>query len=398
MAVPPHDQAMTHAKVAFMRDPKAMFLYTVCFHLKFEWDDTIPTATVDGYTIRINPAFWMKISHEMRVSLLAHETGHVIREHMARRGNRDPLLYNFAGDYVINQEQKEAGYAAIEWTLDDGRKTRWLQDDRFAGMTTEQVYDILVSEQPPPPPPNSGGGGVGDPDPNEHWKDLREPSKDDQGKPVTPADVKQHINEIIVSAAQAATISGNAGSIPGDVQLFLESLLKPKLPMAAHLRRFFTALAKNDYTWQRPNKRFMPLYMPSLRSEKLTELAFAYDVSGSVKDYDLKRYHSELVGVMRNLKPDKLTLILFDHGIRSVHTIKTLKELMDVKIIGRGGTEIEPVLAWAKKNKPTALIVFTDGEFYQHENIRPGCPVLWMIHNKRRKFSWPFGTVIPFEV
>jgi predicted metal-dependent peptidase len=414
----PHEQAMVHAKVAFMNDLKAMFLYTACFHLQFKWSDKIPTAQVNGYTMTLNPVFWMKISHEMRVTLLAHETGHVIRDHMTRRGNRDKKLYNYAGDYVINQELKEAGYAVIKWTLDDGRDTHWLQDDRFAGMSTERVYDILYAEQPPPPPPTSAGGsgapspagqstpgdgeGAGSApadgtDPDAHWVDIAEPSEDANGDPVDAAQVADHIKEIIVASANAAQMNGQPGSIPGAVQMYLDSLLKPKLPMSTYLRRFFTALQKNDYTWQRPNRRYMPMYLPSMRSEALCEIAFAYDMSASVKDTDIKRYVSEMVGVMRNLKPTKLTLILFDTDIRSVTTIKSVQDLINVKLIGRGGTDIYPLMEWADKNKPAALCVFTDGEFYVREQ-KPPCPVLWMIHNKRRKFECDYGTIIPFEV
>lgn len=413
----PHEQAMVHAKVAFMQDPKAMFLYTVCFHLKFVWSEKISTAGVDGYTMYINPKFWMKISHEMRVTLLAHETGHVVREHMARRGNRDKTIYNYAGDYVINQELKDAGYAPIKWTLDCGRDTQWLQDDRFADMSTERVYDILFSELPPPPPPSAGGSGAPSPsgegepgdgdgkgagsddgDENAHWLDIVEPSKDASGNPVSPAEVAEHIKEIIVAAATASVMNGQPGSIPGEVQMYLDSLLKPKLPMSTYLRRFFTALQKNDYTWQRPNRRFMPaVYLPSMRSEALCEIAFAYDMSGSVKDSDIKRYVSEMVGVMRNLKPTKLTLILFDTDIRSVTEIRSVQDLINVKLIGRGGTDIHPLMEWADKNKPAALCVFTDGEFHVREK-KPPCPILWMIHNKRRKFECPYGTIIPFEV
>lgn len=414
----PHEQAMVHAKVAFMKDPKAMFLYTVCFHLKFVWDERVGTAGVDGYTMYINPKFWMKISHEMRITLLAHETGHVVREHMARRGHRDKKLYNYAGDYVINQELLESGYAPIKWTLDCGRDTQWLQDDRFAGMSTERVYDVLLAEQPPPPPSGGGKGSLPDPagggtpgegdgqggddsaddgDPDSHWLDVIEPAKDAEGKPVSPAEVAEHIKEIIVAAATAAVMNGQPGSIPGEVQMYLDNLLKPKLPMSAYLRRFFTALQKNDYTWQRPNRRYMPMYMPSMRSEALCEIAFAYDMSASVQDSDIKRYVSEMVGVMRNLKPTKLTLILFDTEIRSVTTIQSVQDLINVKLIGRGGTNISPLMEWTIKNKPAALCVFTDGEFHIHPQ-KPASPILWMIHNKRRKFECPYGTIIPFEV
>lgn len=413
----PHEVAMTHAKVAFMQDEKAMFLYNVCFHLNFVWDDTIPTAQVDGYTMTFNPDFWLKLSHQMRITVLAHETGHVTRDHITRRGARDPKVYNWAGDYSINQELKAAGYTPIEWTDDQGRKCKWLQDDRFDGMTTEQIYDILIAEQPPKP---SGGGGQPDPNgqsgqsgqgtdsggnPDDVWHDVREPQakpsdKKVEGQPDKPteAEVKQHLDEIIISAAMSAKMNGQPGSIPGDVQMYLDSLLKPKLPMAAHLRRFFQAVQKNDYTWSRPNRRHLPMYLPSMRSEALSHLAFAFDMSASVRDSDIKRYVSEMVGVLRNLRPEKISLILFDTCIKSVTEVKSVADMMNVKLIGRGGTDVGELIEWAKKNKPKALCVFTDGEFHNFGYRNPGCPILWMIHNKHRPFQWDYGTVIPFEM
>lgn len=398
-----HELAMVHAKIALMNDPKAMFLYNVCFHLKFVWDDTQPTAAVDGYSMFFNTRFFAEqISHEMRITLLAHETGHVIRDHITRQGNREHKTYNYAGDYVINQELKDAGYTPIKWKLDDGTETEWLQDDRFKDMTTEQVYDILYAEKPPQP---TGGGGIpstsGDgckPGEGDVWADLKQPPPQEGGEKPTPAEVKQHIDEILISAAMAAKMGGQPGSIPSDVQVYLDSLLKPKLPMVAHLRRFFQALQKNDYSWQRPNRRHLPMYLPSMRSEALSHIVFAFDMSRSVKDSDLKRYVSELVGVLRNIKPDKLSLILFDTEIKSITEIRTVQDLMNVKLIGRGGTDVGDLLEWARKNKPKALCVFTDGEFHNYGYKNPGCPILWMIHNRHRTFSWDYGTVIPFEV
>lgn len=417
----PHELAMVHAKIAFMNDEKSMFLYNVCFHLKFVWDAGInpPTACVDGYTMTFHPDFFMMLPHEMRITLLAHETGHVTKEHMARRAGREPREYNHAADYVINQELKDAGFKPIIWKDDNGKEIKWLQDDRFANMTTEQVYDILISERQPPPEAGGGSGGI--PDPNgqstdgasggagmpggdDPWRDIREPqnAKDEPGKPPTPkpteAEVRQHLDEILISSAMAARLGGQPGSIPNDVQMYLDSLLKPKLPMASHLRRFFQATQKNDYTWQRPNRRHLPMYLPSMRSEALSHIAFAFDMSASVRDSDIKRYVSEMVGVLRNMKPDKITLILFDTAIKSITEVKSVKDLMEVKLIGRGGTDVGELLEWARKNNPKALCIFTDGEFHDFGFRKPACPILWMIHNKRRKFSWNYGTVIPFEV
>jgi predicted metal-dependent peptidase len=157
-------------------------------------------------------------------------------------------------------------------------------------------------------------------------------------------------------------------------------------------------MAKNDYSWRRINRRFKPMMLPGMWSEKLSNIAFAFDMSGSVSDADTKRYVSEMYHVMRMLKPDMLTLIQFDTKIKSVEKIKSVRDMMNVKLVGRGGTDIEDLMQWARKHKPTALVVFTDGE-YRHPSFNPGCPILWMIHGRRREhFHCDFGTTIKFEV
>jgi predicted metal-dependent peptidase len=268
----------------------------------------------------------------------------------------------------------------------------WCHDVKYRGMNTLEVYRLL-QEDPSESGGASGGSGGGDP-----MDDLRQPGESEPEK--SQAEVKQEIKANITSAAVAAKMKGDqaAGSIPADVQVFLDSLLKPKLPMAAHLRKFFNAIDKSNYSWQKLNRRFHPMLMPGLQGKKLGHIAFAFDMSSSVSDKDIQRYVSELMGVVRNLKPEKITLVQFTCEIKSVTRLKTVRELAALELRGRGGTDIEPLMEWAKLNKPTALCVFTDGE-YSHPSFNPGCPVMWLIHGySKDMFHCDFGTTIRFDV
>lgn len=377
-------KALTQARLGLLQHPKAVFICTMCLMMKQIEDDTIPTAQTDGISIYYNPDFFLKTPRKARITLLAHEAFHPALQHIGRFGGKftDHDRFNRAADYVINDLLVLAGFEPIP---------NWLHDVKYRGMSTEKVYDLLTGEDAAAQ--QSGGPipGIG------VWGDLRDPTKDNPG--ITPAEVSRHIQGVISAAAAATEMGGaDAGDIPNDVQVFLKSLLKPKLPMASHLRRFFTALAKTDYSWRKINRRFRPMLLPGLRGESLCHLAFAYDMSGSVSDKDTQRYVSEVVGVMRNLKPSEMTVVQFDTEIKSVHRIKTLQQLANVELRGRGGTWIDPLMEWAKKHKPTALVVFTDGE-YSHPTINPGMPVLWMIHGRSKDhFHCDFGTTIRFEI
>ena len=131
-------------------------------------------------------------------------------------------------------------------------------------------------------------------------------------------------------------------------------------------------------------------------SEKLMDLAIAVDASGSVTDDDFLVFVSETMGILKMMKPDKITLIQFDKVIKSVNEIKNVQDLMNVKFVGRGGTRIEPVMNWARENKPKLLLVFTDGEFsFYKDDYKTN--TVFLIHNNPG-FKSPYGKVIHYDI
>ena len=393
------DAAFTQARIELMRHDKWTFFSALTMLLKQEidTDPQVKDAAVSDAKVYYNSDYMLSLSKGQRVTVMAHLAMHVALKHGLRQGNCSELdVYNEACDNVVNLALSDAGFDPIP---------EWKCEQRFRDKTVPEVYKILLEEKPQQAPDNSGnsgsGSGSGDGEqPYPMANDIRPPEKGDDGEEQSEGKVESEIDSKLLQAAQMVEMAGaDPGTIPGDVQVYLDSLLKPKLPMAYYLRRFFNSLDKSDYSWQKINRRFRPMMLPGLQSNnKLDELVFAYDMSCSVTMQDIKRYNSEMVGVTRQLRPDSIKIVQFDTQIKSVDTIKTTKDLMDLKLVGRGGTNIEPLMQWAAKHKPKALIVFTDGE-YRHPVTNPGCPVLWMIHGYRReKFHCDFGTIIRFEV
>lgn len=378
-------KALTKARLDLMQMPAATFVCTLALMMKQRVDDTPNnlTAATDGLCIFYNTGFFLGLARKQRPTLIAHEAMHAALDHMelAKVHGISPenhKRFNRAADFVINDFLVMAGFEPLN---------NWCHDVQYRGMNTLQVYRLLQED------PDGGSGGPGD-----EMDDIRQPGSSEPD--LTPAEVKQAVKANITSAAVAAQMKGGqaAGSVPADVQVFLDSLLKPKLPMAAHLRKFFNAIDKSNYSWKKLNRRFHPMLMPGLQGKKLGHIAFAFDMSSSVSDDDIKRYVTELMAVVRNLKPERITLVQFTCEIKSVHRIKTIRELAAIELRGRGGTCIEPLMEWAKINKPTALCVFTDGE-YSHPSFNPGCPVMWMIHGySKDMFHCDFGTTIRFDV
>lgn len=376
-------KAITKARLDLMQMPSATFLTTLALMMKQKIDNTPRnlTAATDGICIFYNTSFFMGLTRKQRPTLIAHEAMHAALEHMLLAeahaiGPDQHDRFNRAADYVINDFLVLAGFEPLE---------NWCHDVKYRGMNTMQVYRLLEED------PGDSKGGL-------PMDDIRKPGESEPD--MSEAQAKAQIKSNIVAAATSARMKGGdaAGTIPADVQIFLDGLLAPKLPMAAHLRKFFKAVDKSNYSWQKLNRRFYPQLMPGLQGRKLGHMAFAFDLSSSCSDDDIHRYVSELYNVIRMLKPERITLIQFTCVLKSVHKIKTIRDLASVELKGRGGTCIEPVMEWARDNKPTALCVFTDGE-YPHPSFNPGCPIMWMIHGPSKEhFHCDFGTTIRFDV
>lgn len=368
MTQPEQQHALDKAKVALMQSPDSAFFTALAFGMRHQFNDKIPTARTDGLRVEYNPTFFMNLSAQERVFLILHEALHGALLHMLRAVSFDKRRYNIAADHVINLMLIERGFEMPACGV---------ADPQYKGMSTEEVYKLLPDC--PEPPPN----GIGD--------DLADSDELD-------TNLSKEMEEVLVRAAIHSQMRGEKpGTIPEEIQIFLNRLLKPKLPWNQILAKYLNGFKKNDYTFRRPNRRFMPEhYMPSMLSESLTSLAVAVDTSGSVSDDDFHRFVSETHSIIRMMQPEQISFIQFDTEIKSVNTVKSIKDLMTLDFSGRGGTDVTEVLEWASTNKPNVLLIFTDGEF-DLPNITPKTNVVWLIHGDQN-WTAPFGKVIHYEV
>lgn len=360
-------RALDKAKIGLMQKTDSAFFTTIVFSLKWRWDNTQATAWTDGVQLGFNSNFFMAMPPEERIGVLVHEAVHVAMLHMERLGTLDPDLWNDACDHWINLMLLARGFKLPSFGL---------MDERFKDMDVKPIYDILMAEKQ-----------QGIPQPKNMMADLRAPEK--------PQELVKHVENILVRARiHSRMAKEGAGAIPGEIELYLDNLLAPKLPWFTILRKYFSKYAKTDYSWKRPNRRLFPdHYLPSLHSEKLMDLAWAVDISGSETDADFLRFISEAAGVIRMLKPDEITLIQWDTCIKSVDKVRSIKKLSEIKFTGRGGTDINCVLDWARKNKPQLLLIFTDGDFDPPKEHYTG-DVVWLIHDDPYWTAPGFGKVI----
>lgn len=392
-------ESLSKAKTKLMLKKDCAFFSTLILQTPVYWvtEDEIPTAATDGIHLFFNPDFFMKLDNEEKIFLLLHEIMHNVYDHGIRRGFRDAKIWNKAGDYVINDELIQRNFKMPKGGLHNVDYRDWSAD---------AIYADLMQKQ-------DEGGGSG---PDNPWPDLQDPADDNgngdgsgngsgsQGiggipKP-TAAEAEEHNKDLLASATQISQMSGDkAGTIPGSLQRHLDDLLNPKLPWTKILAKFLFSMNKNDYSWRKPNRRFISqgIVMPSLHSEGIGRISFAIDTSGSVSVSDFNRFMSEIAYVFKQFQPKEINVMQFDHILQGNDKCCSVQDFMKLEFKGGGGTNIDPVLeAFKEDDVSKALIILTDGYLHQRVDLDPKKPVIWCIYDNPG-FVPEFGTAIHFS-
>lgn len=370
------NRMLDRTKGRLFTKPGAGFLGSLLCDHKYVWDTSCTTAWCNGSTIGWNPAFFCWLSPEERVTVLAHELWHTGFDHMGRLGQgRCPDRWNKAADFVINRMLELAGFVFGEKLMSIGP----CLDPQYDGMTTEQVYDLLPDNPGLPSPcPGADPSGDSDADGTTPRQDPNDPLHGDL-RPVPKGVGKDDHLGKLVKAIQSSQMAKEAGVIPGEITLIVDTFLNPLLPWEVLLARFFTDLSKDDFSWKRPSRRYDDEYLPCLESDNgLEHLIYYMDVSGSVTDEDVTRFNSEVKFIHESLRPKKLTIVTFDTKIQDEREFTDEDLFEKIEIHGRGGTSLAPVYQHIKRHQPTAAVIFSD--LYCHPmETNPGPPVLWVI-------------------
>lgn len=368
-----HSQSLRKVKIKLMaKDP---FLATLALDLPTRFTDEVPTAATDGLELLVNPSFWADLSDAHKIGVFAHEVLHVAYMHSFRRKTRDPWLWNVAGDYVINLVLKDENYQ-----LPDG----CLYDTQYRNMSTEEVYEQLIKNNPPM---NGKGNGNGNGDP--------------LGSDVLDSPTDKNTQQQVaskISNAKLATASSGKGIGPkgNEISRAVDSILRPQLPWHSILLQYCTDLKNQEYSWSRPNRRYQDVYLPSLQNTEygMGGINVFIDVSGSIDDKTLNVFLAELKNIWESCNPDWVDLMAFSTKLNPATRIEDeWNAKFDTK--STGGTSGSPVLNYINSCKEECVnIIFTDGYIdTPHTNKKN---VFWIILDNP-SFNCPYGRILHLE-
>lgn len=346
----------------------------LALRLQLEQDSSIKTMCVSHRTMYYNPDFVLELADKSKLlmkSAVAHEVLHCVYDHIDRIGGRIPGKWNAACDYVVNAGLKRDGF-----DLD----SKWLFNQAFDGMTADHIYSLLPDSDENGNGPGADGG----------WGAM------DEMQPGDPADAEANAAEWKVATIQAANAAKAQGKLPASMQVAVDAALGNKVNWRERLRRFVSVHSKNDYSWNRPQRRMLPYgyYLPSLHSESMGLLVPMIDTSGSVDDYTLNVFGSEIRAIKSAVRPIKLINIYCDARVNKVDEFGEHDQLT-FRMVGRGGTDFRPPFRYIEEHdlKPACAIYLTDGEG-PFPATPPPYPVMWVMTGD---VIAPFGETVRIE-
>jgi len=380
-------QRVQRAHVELMGHPETMAYAGVLMVGKYEVRDDVPTACTNGIDCKYGSAFVKGLSDSDLRGLIMHENLHKVYQHMflwQHLYKEDGRTANMACDYVINLEidaikRRSNGYV----TLPKGG----LLDNKYAGMDSQTVYNMLRED-------GDGDGGSGDGGEGSGFDDHDWES----GQDMSQEEIEQVAKDINQAIRQGQLMAGKLG---GSESRTLGSLVEPKVDWREQLREFVssTAVGKDISTWQRVNRRWLQhdMYMPSTITETVGRIVVAIDTSGSIGGPELDKFLSEVQGICINAMPEKVDLLYWDTEV-AAHEVYTQEQLAKLtsstKPAGGGGTDVACVAKYLRDNqiKPECVIVLTDGYIYGDWGTW-NVPVLWTIVGGNKVVP-PMGTTI----
>jgi predicted metal-dependent peptidase len=340
-----------------------------------------PTMAVDGRNIYYSERFVDETPLDELRSAVAHEVGHCIFEHMSRRNGRDPMGWNVAGDFVINEMLQNAGFKL--------GKT-WIQPNpAFKGLSTDAVYNLL--------PKSDQGGGQGQGQGQGAHDHCFDGDPDGGGENGQSQDPQAEANDWKIATVQAASAAKAQGKLPADLERFIDEMVNPKVDWRARLWHLATERARDDFSWMRPNRRLagQGIFLPGLYSETMGVMAVAIDTSGSIGQEMLNAFGAEIIAIRDHVRPKELIVIYCDAEVNHVDRF-TPEDVPEFKMHGGGGTDFRPPFAWLDEHgiEPVSFVYLTDmmGAF---PSAPPPFPTIWCATTKR---VGPFGETVHIEV
>ena len=410
------------------------FFGLLLMHVKFLLDTETETAATDGESIYFGVDFLRELSDSELDFVLMHEILHIALRQCFRAEGKDEMAFNVACDIVVNSNiLHETGNINSIYLGKYGECIHLAPNGKEGyNYTAEEVYAML------PHSAKFKNGGAHGNSCNLHGKNGNSHGKNGNGtfaetaknggtkgkgsggshgsrrKGVFDEHGKWHNDESnahlstvwaerVKNATEAVSIrekSLNRGLVPLAAKRAMAEFGKPQLDWRTILNNFIQEDIV-DYSFLPPDKRYDgDFFLPDFneKDEKIEDILFMIDTSGSMSDKMIKSAFSEIKGAIDQFGGKLRGLLgFFDATVVPPLPFSDEKELKIIRPYGGGGTSFgiifEHVRARMTEKPPVSIIILTDGNaLFPDEKVAQGIPVLWIINNE--EITPPWGKIV----
>ena len=362
-------------------------------------DEWCATAATDSVKFYYNSRFIMMLKPKEVEFLVGHEVLHVVYDHMGRRNERDPQIWNIADDYAVNADLKRHNVGQFITTVPclyetkyDGKPAEEIYDDLMKNVqkiNLDDLIDKLLDDH------MDDGDEEGDGDgPEGNGDKPSRPRMSQEEKDRARAEMKQ----AIIQAAQSA----EAGSIPRGVERLIKDVTEPQMPWRELIQTNLTSAIRTDYSWMRANRKgwHMDAIMPGTTPGEEIDVVISLDMSGSISNKQAQAFLGEIAGMMDTFDGYKVHVFCFDTDTYNPKDFdsENMDSIEEYEPQGGGGTDFDCIFTYLKENaiEPKRLIVFTDGYPFGSWGDPDYCDTTWIIHGDKNP-NPPFGQFAIYE-
>ena len=373
------------------------FFGNMATRLKIQRADWLPTAAVDGRNLFYNVQFFNAMNNKEIEFVVAHEILHMVFDHLERRHDRDPRLYNIACDYIVNNLLVDDRIGSVPSIVN------CFQDFKYRGWSSEAVYDDLYENADKISLEELGEML------DEHidWEGSGHSEEGKDGKSKRPVytkaereAIKDEIKEAMIQAAQSA----GAGNTPAGVQRMIKELTEPKMNWREIIQQQIQSTVKSDYTFSRPSRKgwHTGAVLPGMNFEETIDICIAIDMSGSIGNEQAADFLGEVKGIMEQYKDYRIKIWCFDTKVYNEDDFSADdgRDISEYEIAGGGGTDFMCNWEYMKEHNitPKRFLMFTDGYAWDSWGDPDWCETVFLIHSHHDKnLEAPFGMTTHYE-
>lgn len=354
----------------------------VLFQCEVFWTHDIPTACAtvqeNKNIIYLNPDFMTETleGDKQFAFVLLHEVLHIFLMHIGRQTDMsyDATLWNIATDYCINlicagAYEDDAGDVAYATKYHSYLKKpeNLLYDEKYIGMSSDEIYQMLVDENDGSVEDAIEANGGGEPGEGDSQVTLDEVSAEQLDN------TQQNQVKRAMSTAIASTdANGGIGDNEGGLVRTLRGMFTPKISWREQLQMLVSSSHREYTTYSRLSHKSSSsggIVFPSMDGQKLS-LVFGVDTSGSMSESDLQEAASELYGIVEQFEGWDIDLISCDTQANFIgeYSSEDQDDFSDISLdwLGGGGTNMSPMVRYASDkvdlgDDVNACIIVTDG-------------------------------------